>query len=315
MRSVSLIRFALVGVALAALAGSCTIVQQPGPGYVANGTSSLEVNVNRPGGDYRNFDLGSTRPEECRDTCMVEPQCVAFTYVNPGVQGPSARCWLKGSVPPPNADACCVSGVKNAPPAGATADYSGAPPPVAAEPAPVVAATPPSQGGFVGEPPGGHHGLEVNVDRPGSDIANFDLPQPHPHLCKEACMRDGRCVAFTYVNPGVQGPHPRCWLKNAVPNPVPNPCCTSGVRHEGRGAPPGPPAGLELNVDRPGYDFQNFDLSQPRPELCREACLREGQCRAFTYVNPGFQGPNARCWLKMSVPQATPSNCCISGVK
>jgi hypothetical protein len=43
--------------------------------------------------------------------------------------------------------------------------------------------------------------------------------------------------------------------------------------------------------------------------------MREGQCRAFTYVNPGFQGPNARCWLKNSAPQANPSNCCISGVK
>ena len=59
---------------------------------------------NRRGSDYRSFDLGSTRPEECRDTCMIEPQCVAFTYVNPGVQGPSARCWLKNSVPPPSAE-------------------------------------------------------------------------------------------------------------------------------------------------------------------------------------------------------------------
>ena len=78
--------------ALALLTASCTIVQSaPGtPGYVSSGSATLELNVDRPGSDYRSFDLGSTRPEECRDTCMIEPQCVAFTYVNPGVQGPSA---------------------------------------------------------------------------------------------------------------------------------------------------------------------------------------------------------------------------------
>ena len=126
MRSVSLVGFA-VGVAVlgVALAG-CTIVQAP-PGYIASGAASLEANVNRPGSDYRSFDLASGQPEECRDTCAVEPQCVAFTFVNPGVQGPSARCWLKSAVPPPNPNACCVSGVKNAAPA--TADYAGAPPP------------------------------------------------------------------------------------------------------------------------------------------------------------------------------------------
>jgi 1-phosphatidylinositol phosphodiesterase len=304
--------------ALALLVGSCTIVQSPPgtPGYVASGTATLEINVDRPGSDYRSFDLGSTRPEECRDTCMVEPQCVAFTYVNPGVQGPSARCWLKNSVPPPSASNCCVSGVKNAPPATAGVGYEGQPPPVApAPPPPEYVAPPPEQGRFVGEPPDARRGMEVNVDRPGSDFANFDLPQPRPHLCKDACTRDGRCVAFTYVNPGVQGPQPRCWLKSSVPSPVPNSCCTSGVKGERRFSAPVGASSLEVNVDRPGYDFRNFDLPQPRPELCREACMREGQCLAFTYVNPGFQGPSARCWLKTAVPQAIPSNCCISGVK
>jgi 1-phosphatidylinositol phosphodiesterase len=327
--------------ALALLTASCTIVQSaPGtPGYVSSGSATLELNVDRPGSDYRSFDLGSPRPEECRDTCMVEPQCVAFTYVNPGVQGPSARCWLKNSVPPPSASNCCVSGVKNAPPAMAGGDYQGqpagappaappepppssagpppqyaAPPPQYAGPPPQYAAPPPVQDTFVGRPPAAPRSLEVNVNRPGGDIANFDLPEARPHLCREACMRDGRCLAFTYVNPGVQGPRPRCWLKGSVPPPVADGCCTSGVKG-GRFVAPVAGSPFEPNVDRPGSDFQNFDLPQARPELCRDACLREGQCRAFTYVNPGFQGPNPRCWLKTSVPQANPSNCCISGVK
>jgi hypothetical protein len=129
-------------------------------------------------------------------------------------------------------------------------------------------------------------------------------------------------MAFTYVNPGVQGPNARCWLKHAVPRSIPNACCTSGVKGphwHGAAAPPPPPpvpiGGYELNVDRPGWDIANFDLSQANPDLCRDACLRDGRCRAFTYVNPGVQGPSARCWLKGGVPNATPNNCCVSGVR
>ena len=107
----------------------------------------------------------------------------------------------------------------------------------------------------------------------------------------------------------------RCWLKGSVPAPVADTCCVSGVKGEGGFVAPAAAGPFEMNVDRPGYDFQNFDLPQPRPEMCRDACLRERQCQAFTYVNPGVQAANARCWLKMSVPPATPNNCCISGVK
>jgi len=321
-------RVALVGVALATLAVGCTIVASgPGtPGYVSSGSATMDVNVDRPGSDYRSFDLASGLPEECRDTCVTEPQCLAFTFVNPGVQGPSARCWLKNSVPQATASNCCISGVKNAQPAQASGGYESAPPAAPTQAyvetpppaAPTQAYVAPPTNAYVAPPPaGGLPGMrrEPGVDRPGSDFANFDLAQPRPHLCEEACRRDGRCQAFTYVNPGVQGPSARCWLKGSVPNPVQNACCTSGVKGEGRVMAPMSGAGFETNVDRPGYDFQNFDLPQPNPQLCRDACMREGQCRAFTYVNPGVQGPSARCWLKMSVPQATPSNCCISGVK
>jgi hypothetical protein len=133
----------LVPLALAALAAGCTIVQQPGsPAYVSSGTAVLEVNVDRPGGDYRSFDLASARPEECRDTCLVEPQCVAFTFMSPGVQGPSARCWLKSTAPAQSPNSCCVSGVKNAPPeqppqtGWAGMPPAAAPPPAAPPPAP-----------------------------------------------------------------------------------------------------------------------------------------------------------------------------------
>ncbi|HVZ71019.1 MAG TPA: PAN domain-containing protein [Polyangia bacterium] len=308
-------RSSLVLVCASALLGLGCIVA-PVPVYPTGGGAGLEVNYDRPGDDYRSFDLASARPEECRDTCMTEPQCVAFTYVNPGVQGPSARCWLKSGVPAPTPNTCCISGAKNAAPVAIQQD---APPPAAPPPVVETQPAPPPPVAW-GGPEHGHH-LEPGIDRPGYDFQNFDLPQPNPHLCKQACEREAGCAAFTYVNPGVQGPSARCWLKNSVPQAVPNACCTSGVKGEhGHHAEPAPPPPMrrgtfEMNVDRPGYDYKNFDLPAPRPEMCRDACARERECASYTYVNPGVQGPGARCWLKNSIPQAVPNTCCISGVR
>jgi len=69
------------------------------------------------------------------------------------------------------------------------------------------------------------------------------------------------------------------------------------------------------DTDRPGNNYRNFDLPQPDPNLCLEACQKDPRCKAFTYVKPGVQGPKARCWLKDAVSPEKPSGCCISGVK
>lgn len=75
------------------------------------------------------------------------------------------------------------------------------------------------------------------------------------------------------------------------------------------------PLHLESDVDRSGQDLTSWNLPRPDPILCQEACLKDTSCKAFTYVKPTYQGPNARCWLKSSVPQASANKCCISGVK
>jgi len=83
----SVIAFAVSAVVLV---GGCAVsATATGPAYPA---SNLEWNVDRPGGDYRSFDLPAANPGECQAACMNEAPCVAFTYVNPGVQGPNARC-------------------------------------------------------------------------------------------------------------------------------------------------------------------------------------------------------------------------------
>ncbi len=74
--------------------------------------------------------------------------------------------------------------------------------------------------------------LEPGFDRPGSDYFSFELPGPNLALCQHACFTDGRCRAYTYVEPAGAAPA-RCYLKSTAPAPRPSACCTSGVRQPG----------------------------------------------------------------------------------
>ena len=149
--------------------------------------AGTRVDTNFPGQDLRS--LKSESANLCAEACDRTRGCMAWTWVRPGVQGPTGMCWLKDGAPTTVRDTCCMSGFK---------DSGGMP--------------------------------EPRVDRPGRDYRSVDLPRADPALCERACVEDRQCRAWTLVNPGVQGPNTRCWLKDAVPNPVANRCCTSGVR-------------------------------------------------------------------------------------
>jgi hypothetical protein len=71
----------------------------------------------------------------------------------------------------------------------------------------------------------------------------------------------------------------------------------------------------EPGMDRPGQDYKNFDLDSDNANICESACNNEARCRAWTYVNPGVQGPKARCWLKTGIPGIRGNTCCVSGIK
>ncbi len=72
---------------------------------------------------------------------------------------------------------------------------------------------------------------------------------------------------------------------------------------------------LELNTDRGGQDYRNFELEGERYIDCQAACQNDNSCRAYTYVPPGVQGAKARCWLKNGVPTNRYTAGMISGVK
>ncbi len=72
---------------------------------------------------------------------------------------------------------------------------------------------------------------------------------------------------------------------------------------------------MEFDTDRQGMDYKSFDLPSTDPNLCERACKEDPQnCKAWTYVKPGIQGPKARCWLKSGVPRAVRNTSCISGI-
>jgi hypothetical protein len=70
-----------------------------------------EPGIDRAGGDYTNFEKQTALTSECQQACENDPQCVAWTSVRPGVQGPKAICWLKNTIPPATRNTCCWSGV------------------------------------------------------------------------------------------------------------------------------------------------------------------------------------------------------------
>jgi uncharacterized caspase-like protein len=68
-------------------------------------------------------------------------------------------------------------------------------------------------------------------------------------------------------------------------------------------------------VNLMGMDYSSYKLDSPNPALCEGACEADAKCKAWTYVMPGRQGKQARCWLKARPPAETLDPCCISGYR
>ena len=62
--------------------------------YVA----AFENGYDRPGREFIGKRSAVARAQECFQICSGNPNCVAFTWVKPNIQGPPGMCWLKGSL-------------------------------------------------------------------------------------------------------------------------------------------------------------------------------------------------------------------------
>jgi hypothetical protein len=77
-----------------------------------------------------------------------------------------------------------------------------------------------------------------------------------------------------------------------------------------------PSIGSLLNgINLLGADYSNFRIESAEPGPCQNACRSDAKCVAWTFVQPGAPGNQARCWLKDRVPQQIRSTCCVSGVE
>lgn len=159
--------------------------------------SKLE-NRNILGGDYKNLVLmPGENCEKCMEECLKDPDCKAYTYVKPGVQGLNARCWLKSSVSTPVSDPNCTSGIKT------ITDK-------------------------ISEPDISYH---ENIDIPGNNLRSFDLVKGETcQKCIEESMKEKDCVAYTFTKPGFQTPYGRCYLKTVANHLVENKNCISGIK-------------------------------------------------------------------------------------
>ncbi|MDM7459814.1 MAG: PAN domain-containing protein, partial [Paracoccus sp. (in: a-proteobacteria)] len=72
---------------------------------------TVEPGIDRPGQDIAQIPLNVEDPLACQAVCAADPDCRAWTYVNPGLQGDAAFCWTKSGVPDGFANQCCTSGV------------------------------------------------------------------------------------------------------------------------------------------------------------------------------------------------------------
>ena len=78
-------------------------------------------------------------------------------------------------------------------------------------------------------------------------------------------------------------------------------------------AQPLAPQSLEENTNRKGDDIKSVQMvsggfNNP-PNDCAALCAKTDGCQAWTLVKN-----NSVCWIKRSIPPATPDACCTSGV-
>jgi len=149
------------------------------PAPVRGGT--VEPGIDRPGMDIGQTALDLADPLACQALCAGDPDCRAWTYVNPGLQGDRAMCWTKSDVPQGFANDCCTSGVM---------DDAALPAQPVAEPGPRPAPDPEP------DPP-----AREDARRP--DVDAGDLAHACPAEASEPCRYDDPATGIVFmVAPG-----------------------------------------------------------------------------------------------------------------
>ena len=181
---------------------------------------------------------------------------------------------------------------------------------------PLPAAPPASDGTASGPSPGGRpihvtpgsgdRKFQLDTNLPGMDYRSQPLTGNNPQLCQQVCDNEAACKAWTFVKAGGQSARAMCWLKNDVPRAVRDANTVSGVKPVARQP-------IAYGFDMPGKDYRQVAASIFGD--CQKLCEQEAQCKAWSWVPPGVQGPKAMCSLKNDVPPRVANPKAASGVK
>ncbi len=74
-------------------------------------SQELMIGSDLPGSDYQHEPISGVA-QDCEKRCDVDGNCLAWTWVKPGVQNSQAMCWLKNAVPPSVKNENTISGIK-----------------------------------------------------------------------------------------------------------------------------------------------------------------------------------------------------------
>ncbi|MBK9034643.1 MAG: hypothetical protein IPL61_25820 [Myxococcales bacterium] len=205
-----------------------------GVGVTSGLPTRFELGTDRPGLDLTS--LTTARVDVCAAACGRTAACRAWTWVNA-----THRCWLKSAGTTKVASAGCTSGATthlyegdvNRPGfdyAVWTRDDGVACAATCAGDARCKAYTfdaftrycwlkdaVPWATHATAMTSGVRRGLEVDVNRSGSDYRSFSNPDLDPTVCQAACAREAQCQAWTYD--GRTDRSPKCNLKSGVPAP------------------------------------------------------------------------------------------------
>jgi len=285
------------------VAAAATTPAAPAAAIPAAPTAGLPAGTNlgqrlsgiaMPGSTLHALAIAQDDPTACQAACRAEPRCAAWTYNPPKEPGQPSRCELKAVVPDRVANICCVSAVERAP----EPDLREAPP---------VPAT------LSGALPG--------IDLPGGDYRGLSGAQANPEACQATCRADSQCLEWTYVRPGIIGPDAHCMLKNRTMARIASTCCVSGIERQAATSSAAAATASaasdkpRFDTNFPGSDYRHFALDAGQWAQCQGTCKAETECLAWTFVQPGVQGPRAQCWLKNKIPPAAANTCCISGIE
>jgi len=91
---------------------NCCVSGVRGAGVVEPRNGAVETSIDRPGGDYKSFEIKSGEGDEpCKAACTGDNKCRAWTYARAGYVGREAHCFLKKRNQAPRRKAGFMSGV------------------------------------------------------------------------------------------------------------------------------------------------------------------------------------------------------------